>query len=488
MNKRISILAFLIIALVSFSACSDDDSFTTDPASLLTFENDTISLDTIFSTVPSPHKQMKAYNRNGKGLRITDIRLETGNQSGFRVNVNGTYLSPETGYKATDMELRKGDSLRIFVEMTSRQQESNEPQKVEDNLVFTLESGIRQRVNLNAWSWDAEMMRDLFVSQDSVIDNSQGKPIVIYGNIKVDTTATLTIAPGSTLYFHGNSGIDVCGTLKAVGEVDKEITFRCDRLDRMVSNLMYDNNPGQWNGIRFAGCSYDNEIAFCDIHSGTDAIVCDSSLDATKQKLYIRNSSIHNMKGAGLSAIACNIKIENTQLSNAFNRCASFLGGNIDINNSTIAQYYPFDAGRGPALYFANKADGYDYPLTMRVKNSIVKGYANDVITWSYGGEQTETPLDAKFDNCLLRTPMPTDKDSVMFVGNILENVEDPMTSADSTFVLFDTHFFFYDFTPKSTSQAIGNANPQTSLPIDRKGKERSKERPDIGCYETTKE
>ena len=75
------------------------------------------------------------------------------------------------------------------------------------------------------------------------------------------------------LYFHSNAGIDVKGTLRLAGEKDNEITLRCDRFDWMVSNLSYDNNPGQWNGIRFYSKSYNNEISYADIHGGTNAIV-----------------------------------------------------------------------------------------------------------------------------------------------------------------------------------------------------------------------
>ena len=55
------------------------------------------------------------YNRNDAGLRCTSVRLERGNQSGFRVNVRGEYLGAEVGYQTNNIELRKGDSLRVFV-------------------------------------------------------------------------------------------------------------------------------------------------------------------------------------------------------------------------------------------------------------------------------------------------------------------------------------------------------------------------------------
>ena len=472
--------------LLTLASCSDDDSFSTSPSNILSFETDTLSLDTVFSTVPSPHKQMLVRNNSGDGIRITSARLQSGNQTGFRVNVNGTYLSETIGYQANDLELRKGDSLRVFVELTSANNLDTLPQLVSDNLVFTLESGVKQQVNLRAWSWDAFLLRSPVVERDTTISNLHGKPVVVYGDITVKENATLTIAPATTVYFHNGAGINVYGTLKAVGEKDSEITLRCDRLDRMVSNLTYDNNPGQWRGITLRRTSFDNEIAYTDLHGATTAVLCDTTLNDERKKLAIRNTTIHNLKGCGVKAVGCNISIENTQISNAMDSCLAFLGGNVSINNSTIAQYYPFDANRGPALTFANAKGDSFFPLNMSVKNSIIKGYEDDVIYWSRG--TLDSVLNVRFENCLLRTPMPATEDSTMFSDCIMEDVKDTLTTGRNSFVLFDTNFFFYDFTPKTGSQAIGTANPETTLPEDRRGKARNPEKPDMGCYETDKE
>lgn len=476
----------LISLLVAVTSCSDNDSFTTSPANRLTFEHDTLSLDTVFSTIPSPHKLMMVHNYSGDGIRITNIRLQDGNQTGFRVNVNGTFLSEALGYQVNDMELRNGDSLRIFVEITSANNLKNEPQLVSDNLIFTLESGVKQQVKLKACSWDAILLKGLTINNDTIIANTNGKPVVVYDSIRVKENATLTIAPGTTIYFHNKAGIDVHGKLKAIGEKDNEITLRCDRLDRMVSNLTYDNNPGQWGGIRLRQTSYDNEVAYIDIHGGTTAFDCDTATDASRTKLYIHNASIHNMKGCGIKALNGAITIENTQISNVMDTCLAVIGGNVNINNSTIAQYFPFDANRGPALTFANANGNSYYPLNMIVRNSIIKGYADDVIYWSRG--TLDNPLNVTFENCLLRTPLPETSDKEMFVDCIHEDPADTLTSGKNSFVLFDTALFFYDFTPQKDSPAIAKANPQTALPEDRKGRQRNREKPDIGCYETEKE
>ena len=69
---------FLSMALMAFllPSCSDDDDFTMSPANLLTFSQDTVSLDTIFSRVPTATKTFWVYNKSGSGIRCSSIRLE----------------------------------------------------------------------------------------------------------------------------------------------------------------------------------------------------------------------------------------------------------------------------------------------------------------------------------------------------------------------------------------------------------------------------
>lgn len=485
MKKLLYIAPLICLA----TACSDDDSFSTSPRHLLTFEKDTLSLDTIFSTIPSPNRQAMVFNNSGDGIRISDVRLESGSRSPFRVNVNGTYITSSPNDPVDNLELRNGDSLRVFVEVTTRNNGDTLPKLISDNLVFTLESNVVQKLALNVWSWDADLLRKARFSKDTTLTSYHGRPIVIYDTLTVDSGVTLTVAPATTLFFHDGAGMNVKGTLKLNGEKDSEVMLRSDRLDRMVSNLTYDNNPGQWGGIRFAKSSFGNEIHFTDIHSGTNAILCDSS-STDAPKLTIDHTTIHNMEGYGIMAQNCDIKMENTVVSNARRGCLAFVGGKIDINHSTIAQYYPFDANRGAALYFAHHADTTSYPLQMSVRNSIIKGYADDVISWTENKEGDT--LRAEFSNSILRTF--TDKDyEYMFKDCTLEDPTDTLLQGSNYFELFDTDNFFYDFTPKRTlgstetiNPAIGYANSETTLPDDRNGLPRRKdEKHDAGAYET---
>ena len=144
-------------------ACSDNDSFSTSRSDLLTFEADTIELDTIFSTVASPTYAFWVFNHSSDGIRLSTIRLKKGNQTGFRVNVDGSYLDNTMGSLVNDIEVRKGDSIHVFVELTAPENKQQDVQLIEDDLVFQLESGVVQQVNLRCYTWDAISVSNLTI-------------------------------------------------------------------------------------------------------------------------------------------------------------------------------------------------------------------------------------------------------------------------------------------------------------------------------------
>lgn len=474
------------IMLLTVVACEDFDDFTTSPSFQLEIGSDTLKLDTVFSNVPVAAKTFWIHNNSGENIRCSNVRLLNGNQSGYRVNVHGFNLGKQQGYQAYNVEIRNKDSIRVFVELTANENRSRDFVKVEDKIVFQLESGVKQEVNLSAYSWDAIILDSLVVTNDTTINTVDDKPIIINKGIKVCEDATLTIAPGSTLYFHDTAGIDVHGRLICKGTADDLITLRCDRLDKMFWYLPYDNLSGRWQGITFREKSYGNEIDFADIHGGCDAIVCDSS-DVEKKKLTLSNTTIHNCMGAGVSAIASNIEAYNCQITNTLGHCVSVVGGNVNLTHCTIAQYYPYDAHRGAALYLSNRKDDYTYPLDrLTVRNSILTGYSADVLSGSRD-EDKEIPFEYSFAYCLLRTPVVEESEDVpagTYDNVIWESPEDDKeTTGEKNFVNIDIDLIKYDFHLNETSKAFGAANMEWAKPFNKDGKEHKDGKANIGCY-----
>ncbi|MBQ7471466.1 MAG: right-handed parallel beta-helix repeat-containing protein [Prevotella sp.] len=470
-------LLLSMLCLSSFTSCNDDfESFSSSPDHLLTFSTDTVKLDTVFSNVPSALRDFWVFNNSGDGIRCTNVRLERGNQSGFRVNVDGIYLGSSAGFQANDIEIRKGDSIRVFVELTSPYNNGDRPLLLNDNLIFRLESGVEQRVHLNAYSWDATLLHGLRVSSDTTIAST--RPIVIYDGITVDSMATLTIAAGTTLYFHNNAGIEVYGRLSCQGTATDNVVLRGDRIDRMFDYLPYDQVSGQWRGIHLNESSYGNQLVYTDLHSPYYGIVADSS-DVNQLKLEMISSTVHNCQGHAVSAENCRLNITNCQLTNAYGCCLALDGGWTDVNSSTLAQFYPFEIGMR-----ALRVSSANHSLTFNCRNTLITGYSDDEILILVG--DSTTACNFLFDHCVLRTPLVEDEDSVFFTHVIYEDTVQNSWVGYGHFVDMPEESLQYDFRLDSLSVAIGRADPATAFPVDRRGITR-KPTPDIGAYEYIK-
>ncbi|MCF0202206.1 MAG: right-handed parallel beta-helix repeat-containing protein [Bacteroidaceae bacterium] len=460
----------------------------------MTFETDTVSFDTLFATVPSSAQSFWIRNNSADGIRCKEVRLEGGNQTGFRVNVDGEYMSPERGYKLNDIEVRKGDSIRVFVEVTTPKALSETPRKIEDNIVFTLESGVQQKVNLNAWAWDAVMKRGWVIDSDQTITGE--KPIIVYDSMVVKRNVLLTIAAGTTIYFHKGAGIDVQGTLVCEGTAERPVVLRGDRLDNMFDYLPYDLVSGQWRGITFGESSYGNRVTFTDLHSADNAVVCDSS-SIDREKLKVEYSTIHNNKGFGILSSHSVVNIVSSQITNCLANCVYADGGRVSILQSTIAQFYPFQSVRGWGLLFANmtKAEG-DKDCGIVCLNSIITGFDDDVICADLSKEDSLYTMT--FDHDVLRTERVKGELASNFTNIIWEKeLEDSLAEKRDTTLLTGRNMFklvshetqHYDFhlAERSCAVGMGSADYARLAGKDRDGLPFDEQKTDLGCYSTLK-
>ncbi len=442
MIKRIFLLLSIIAAVMS---CSDDDSFTTSRSAVLTFSKDTICLDTVFTTIGSSTYSFWAYNNASDGIRIAQAYLKGGNQTGFRVNIDGAYLDNSQGSTVSDLEVRKGDSIRVFVEVTAPKNMKSVAQEVSDNLVFVLESGVVQSVHLKTYAWDALIIQNAVFAKDSVIESQ--KPIVVYGKIKIEPNVTLTIRK-TKLFFHDQAGIEAYGTL-----ITDSVLMRGDRLDHMFDYLPYDRVSGQWGGVTFFTSSTANKMVDTEMHSGTFGVKCDSANVAPDNiRLYMERCIIHNSKGHGIELKNAYASFVDCQITNALGDCVNISGGAVNLYGCTIAQFYPFSADRGVAIRFTNGNDTYGHPLEqMTCKNSIITGYANDEMMGTQ--VKSDVAFNYLFEKCLIRTPEIND--TAHFKNIIWEKPSDEV-QGKKHFVKIDEINFIYDFHLDSISTAKG--------------------------------
>lgn len=422
-------------------ACSDDDSFSVSTGLKIDFPTDTVKLDTVFSHTASSTYSFWVHNRHDKGLRIQNVRLKRGKQSGFRVNVDGAYLDNANGSQISDIEIRQKDSILVFVEVTPSETHHDGPVSITDQLVFSLESGVEQSVCLQAWAWDAIKCYSPVIARDSIIET--GKPLLVYGDFTVKEGVQLTIR-NTTLYFHSDAGMVVHGTLHT-----DNCVMRGDRLDRMFSYLPYDRVPGQWKGVRFTASSRYNDLKTTTIRNAIQGVVCDSAaVDSVDYRLKMQQCVVHNCQGDGVKLSHAHVRLEDCQLSNAQGDCLFIDGGMVDISYCTLAQFYPFTGGRGAALHFSNIMS----PLyRLNCEGSIITGYDDDVLL----GEQAQSshPFNYYFEHNLLRTP---EIDGDQHFNNIIWENSKSEVQGKQHFVKVDEDNLDYDFRLDALSSAVG--------------------------------
>lgn len=463
-------------------ACDDSERFTTDQGAVLSFSSDSIQFDTVITTVGSSTRMLKVYNRNDRGVRIARAWLEQGAASPFRVNIDGVYLSPSSEASVSGLELRGTDSLMVFAEVTVPERNQNEPFVLTDRLLFQLESGVVQSVVLEATGQDAYMWRGKVIRRDTTLQ--AGRPYVIYDSLAVEPGVRLTLAAGVQLYFHDKANLLVRGSLTAEGTLEAPVVLRGDRTDNLFDYLPYDNTPSRWGGVRLFAESFGNILRYTDIHSASYGILCDSS-SVQDSKLVLENSILHNIGGDGLKAVNCRIAVGNTQISNTLGNCVYLIGGSSEFVHCTLAQFYPWEAVRGQALYLSDNYFSVSVPFQKaHFYNCLITGYAEDVILGSLN--EKEQKYDYLFKNSLLNTPAV--KDDARYAGCVFEgDMEEKYCIRETGFVLFDTKNYRYDFAPDSCSAALQLADTVYSrrYPFDRKGVSRFEGvRPAAGCYE----
>jgi hypothetical protein len=461
--SRFSLIPLVIITLIAISSCKKKDKIDSNPALKLTFSTDTVFFDTVFTTVGSVTQRLMVHNYNASKVLVSSIRLGGGSNSVFSLNIDGTSAS-----SVSDVEIAAHDSIFIFVKVTVNPNNQSNPLVVIDSILFNT-NGNLQKVDLVAWGQDAYFYRDKRLTGNVTWDSI--KPHVIFGYLRVDTGASLTIMPGTKLYFHKSAYLAVShlSTINVNGNLDHPVRFLGDRLDPFYRDL-----PGQWDGIYLEKGSHDNVINYAIIKNGNFGISVDSAVNSFLPMLKIDNTIIQNMIGNDIYAYATNVLSTNCVLGDC-GRAALVLdfGGSYDFRQLTIGNYWGNSVRLDSALYLSN----YSFDnLGKKIFNPLTNAYFGNIIV--YGALDDELSLDRDasmafnfmFDHCLLKTHK-----SISDPSNYITCI----VNKDPGFV----NVLTYDYQIDSISPARGQGNPFVGVPTDIMGRPRIPSY-DLGAYQ----
>ena len=477
----------LLVALVAMglAGCSDERGFTVDPSHRLSFSTDTVAFDTLFTEVSSATYAFLIYNRHEGDLRIAQAWLAGGVDSPYRVNVDGM-----AGTVFSDVVVRGGDSMYVFVEVTVDPRGEDDAFEVRDSLRFVLESGVTQQVQLTAWGQDATVLRGVCIDSDTCFTGQ--RPYLVYDSLRVEEGSTLTMLPGTRLYLADGVEMQVYGRIVAEGTAEEPIVFRGARTDRMFSYLPYDRISGQWGGITLHETSHDNVFVHCDIHSGTYGLRAKGD-DLTRHKLVMQNSQIHNVDGDALQLTLCAASFTNSLFTNAGGHCVNILGGQMTFLHCTMANFFPWKSERGVAVCISNYVEEEQaiYPLQgVHFINSIITGSKDDELMGTVLEKNDTADYSAyaqfAFAHSLINSKGEAREPDSLHFAHIVWEHKDSAAYGRTNFRTIDHSNFIYDYHLDSLSCARGIASEEYAgtVPHDRDGKPRPAEGADAGCYQ----
>ncbi|MFD2098418.1 hypothetical protein [Flagellimonas iocasae] len=506
---RWPLAALTALFLVVVASCRTDFEFVPSTGNL-EFSRDTVFLDTVFTNIGSSTYSLKVYNRSDEDILIPYVGMETGQNSSYRLNVDGL-----PGKEFDDVPLLAKDSLYVLIETTFDISEIPEneflytesllfgtgpaTQRVElvtlvKDAVFlyprTLSDGTKESLVLGTDENGEDIKVEGFYLESDELLFTNEKPYVIYGYAAVPDGNTLTMQAGTRVHFHDNSGIlvdtgasiAINGTLSEDPEaLENEVIFEGDRLESY-----YADQPGQWGTIWIREGSSNNQINHLTLKNATVGLRVEGDGILDTPTLTLRNTQIHNSQNHNLWAIDAFIDAENTVLGGAGNSSLFAEGGIYSFTHCTLANYWSHGFRGGSSVSLSNyqiAPDGNRVVSTLESAdfvNCIIFGSSNTELMLQ---QDLSSDFNFNFSNCLIKL----DLDDDVVIENPLYNFEN---SSFYRNIVFNEDPDFIkpienQLNINENSAAIDLADPDASLtvPADILGTDRT-QNPDIGAYE----
>lgn len=457
------------LTLSLFGGCQKERE--SDPnGRLLSFSSDTLAFDTVFTAIGSPTKNLRVINPSYNRVVISSVRLGGGDKSSFRLNVNG-----EASGEVFNVEIPARDSIYIFVEANLNKSGSHSELIAEDSIIFRVHNR-DQQVRLLAWGKDYKLIRSEAIKTTTW---TKEKPYLVYGYAFVDSCRTLTIEPGTTIYFHKNAGLLIKGTLLIRGNYHEPVLLRGDRLEGVYSNL-----PDQWNGITLLSGSHNNVIDHAIIKNASIGLQVGTIEKSGFASVELTNSRIENMGWSGIWAMKSKILAYNCVIANVrYYNTALLLGGDYQFYHTTFANcntdvpgYIRTTETITISNYLDNSKQGAKYigDLTQATfGNCIISGSNHTELKISIDKQGKGNYL---FDHCLIQIPdtfkLPSPERFVSILRQLPPRFINPQRGN-------------FELDTLSVAKDYGRDIYGKKVPFDLKGVSRTTDAgPDLGAFE----
>jgi len=468
--KHFFVYTLVISLFVGLISC-ERDSIIKQGNVTLNFSVDTVLFDTVFCSIGSVTKRFTVKNPYDETVLVKEIYLAQNNNY-YRINIDG-----QPTKRVTNVEIPPKDSLYIFVEVTVDPQNENNPVLINDSIVFVTNDS-RQDVDLVAYGQDVEVLRRGALQINRL---TADKPYLVYDTVWVDSGNELVVDAGARLFFTNRSALIVFGKITVNGTLNNEVTFEGSRLDDY-----YNDKPGQWGGLIFASGSVDNKIEYAEIKNATIGLLVGTLNEGARPTLWLSNSKVQNMSYAGIFAVNSGILMTNCLVTNCkYYTFANVWGGNYEVYNSTLANYWSATVRTEPSVVLSNYIfldKVYAGDLTNAYfGNCIIYGSHEDEISFNFhleGGDSTFF-----FENSIIRVDeKKTDITNESLFSNVLN-------TSELKFISIAEHNYHLD--TLSVAKDIGNVNIINNFPLpeilrfDIDGNSRLLDiAPDLGVYE----
>ena len=442
--------------MILWAACEPtEESLSFDPSLSLVFSNDTVAFDTLLSERRSSTRRLTVYNPNEEAIQFSEIALGKGENSDYSVIING-----KQQHSVRNERLLGGDSLMVLVEVNVQARNENLPYIVKDSIIFRWNTN-EDHVKLVSFGQDVTEVANQTICNETW---TSSRPYIISDTVLVGSNCTLNIEKGTTIYFENDAALFIQGTLTAMGDSANRVVFRNSRFDGI-----YDQVPGQWNGIYFLEGSTDNEISFAKIYNGQVGLRLGSPDDDNIPDVRIFNTEIFNMSTAGILAFTSDLYATNTLVYN----CGSYLvggfaGGNYSFTHCTFSNEPALFVQDEPTVQFSdNIVIGEDQLLTadlsLEMTNCIVWGAGEEELLINNGGGAS---ILLSLNNNIIKSS---------------EEIGGNFTSQENNFPGF-TNVFVYDYTLDTLAFAK-DKGVDVGIINDLLGASRD-DQPDIGAFE----